>query len=132
MTPLSILYVDDDPDIRVIVATALSLDSSIRLRVAGSGGEALKMVAAGDPPDVAVLDVMMPGMDGPALMAQFAAVPEMKDVPVIFMTAKARQADVALYRAKGARGVILKPFDPLTLAANIRGILAEAVPPPTA
>jgi len=125
MTSLSVLYVDDDADIRTIVSLALSLDPTITLRVATSGAEALDVVAAGFVPDVAVLDVMMPGMDGLTLLDRLHALPVAAKVPVIFMTAQARQADIAAYQARGAIGVIVKPFDPIRLAACVREMLLK-------
>lgn len=121
--PLSILYVEDDADIRHIVRVALSLDPLIRLDVAASGAEALEHLAQNALPDVALLDVMMPGIDGPTLMATLRETPATAALPVIFMTAKARPADVADYRARGAIGVILKPFDPLELATAVRTLV---------
>jgi two-component system OmpR family response regulator len=123
MTPLRVLYVDDDADIRTIVRMALSLDPAMTLTEAASGTEALALVAGGLVPDVAVVDVMMPGMTGPALMEALHARPVTAALPVIVMTAKARPADVAAYRARGATGVISKPFDPLTLAGEIRALV---------
>lgn len=126
MRELSVLYVDDDPDIRHIVALSLSLDPLIEARFAGSGEEALAMLATGPRPDVAVLDVMMPEMDGLTLLERMRAMPATATIPVLFMTARAREADVAAYIARGAMGVIVKPFDPLSLAAAIRERMAAA------
>lgn len=126
MRELSVLYVDDDPDIRHIVALSLSLDPLIEARFAGSGEEALAMLATGPRPDVAVLDVMMPEMDGLTLLERMRATPATATIPVLFMTARAREADVAAYIARGAMGVIVKPFDPLSLAAAIRERMAAA------
>jgi two-component system, OmpR family, response regulator len=124
MTPLRLLYVDDDDDIRHIVELSLSIDPSITLKVAASAGEALAALTSGWLPDAALLDVMMPGIDGPALLDRLRADPLTAGIPVIFLTAKARPADVARYRERGALGVILKPFDPVTLAAEVRHVLA--------
>lgn len=126
MTPLSVLYVDDDEDIRTIVRMALSLDPGLNLTEAASGKEALALIAAGLRPDVAVLDVMMPGMHGPVVMQRLHADPETAALPVIVMTAKARAADLAFYREAGAIGVIAKPFDPLQLAGQVRTLLDTA------
>jgi len=120
MKALDILYVDDDEDIRHIVRLSLSLDPAITLRIAGSAAEALALLDRGRLPDVALLDVMMPGRDGLSLLADLRARPATAALPVIFMTAKGRPADVELYRARGALGMILKPFDPLDLARQIR------------
>ncbi|MEH3047320.1 response regulator [Sphingomonas adhaesiva] len=123
MTRLALLYVDDDDDIRTVVEMALALDADIALRVAASGAEALTAVAGGYRPDAIVLDVMMPGMDGPAVLERLRALPATATVPVIFMTARGRQADLDFYRARGAAGVIVKPFDPMTLPTQIRALL---------
>jgi len=126
VTALKLLYVDDDPDIRTIVEMALALDSGIDVRTAGSGRAAIDLVVQSDwRPDVFVLDVMMPDMDGPATLQALRALPDMSGTPALFMTAKARDADIALYRDLGAAGVVLKPFDPLQLATEIRTLIAR-------
>jgi two-component system, OmpR family, response regulator len=76
------------------------------------------------PPDVILLDAMMPDMNGQTTLAEIRKLPGYSAVPVIFMTARARQADVDAYRQAGAVGVIVKPFDPLTLARQVRGLVA--------
>jgi DNA-binding response OmpR family regulator len=126
---LAILYVDDDDDIRTICELALGLDPDIELRSAMSGPAALAMLAEGGwRPQAVLLDVMMPGMDGPAVMDALRAIDGLAEVPVIFMTARTRDADVAGYRARGAIDVIAKPFDPLSLAARVRAIVGRARP----
>lgn len=126
MTPLSILYVDDDPDIRTVVRLALGLDPAMTLTEAASADAALALVDAGLRPDLALVDAMMPTMTGPVLMEQLHARPATAHLPVIVITAKARAADIAAYRARGALGVISKPFDPLRLAREIRELLRSA------
>ncbi|WP_258046613.1 response regulator [Sphingomonas folli] len=121
MAVLRLLFVDDDADIRTIVELALGLDPTITLRVAASAADALQMLTAA-PPDAALLDVSMPDIDGPALLA--ALHDRIPDLPVIFMTARGRERDVAGLRELGARGVIVKPFDPMSLAAQIRTLLS--------
>jgi DNA-binding response OmpR family regulator len=121
---LDLLYVDDDDDIRHIVALSLSLDPTLAIRTADTGAAALALMAE-RVPDVAVLDVMMPGMDGPALFVRMRDDPRLAGVPVIFMTARGRVADIASYHAQGALGVILKPFDPVRLSEEVRRLLAE-------
>lgn len=125
MTPLTILYVDDDRDIRLIVELSLKLDPAITLREAHSGPAALSALAEEALPDVLLLDVMMPGIDGPTLLDRLREDSRTRDLPVIFLTARARDSDIAGYRARGATGIIVKPFDPLTLAATVRGILTQ-------
>lgn len=117
---LKVIYVDDEPDIRTIVEMALGLDPDIKLRTAEGGRTALDIVDTGFVPDIALLDLMMPEMSGQVLLAHLRAKPGFAAIPIVFVTASARQADVDRYIAEGADGVITKPFDPLTLAATVR------------
>ena len=118
-----LLYVDDDADIRAIVEMALALDGHFVPTVASSGAEALQLVDGGLRPDVIVLDVMMPEMDGLTLIGHLLdRLPP--SIPILFMTAKGRQSDIDLYMARGARGVLRKPFDPVRLGADIRRLAA--------
>ncbi|BBD96765.1 response regulator [Sphingobium amiense] len=124
---LSVLYVDDDDDIRHIVTLALSLDPSVELRAFDRGEEALSAAGSDDwRPDIAMLDVMMPGISGPKLMKALQALPDFATVPFVFLTARARLADIEEYKAAGAADVILKPFDPLTLAQRLDEIARVA------
>lgn len=117
---LSILYVDDEPDIRLIVQMALNLDPRLTTRTAQSGEEALgMMIGEGWRPDLVMVDVMMPGLTGPDVLAALLANPDTADIPVIFVTARARPPDIEAYTAQGARAVIVKPFDPMQLAAQV-------------
>lgn len=118
---LRVIYVDDEPDIRTIVEMALALDPDIDLRVAASGSEALELVGTGSwRPDMALLDLMMPEMSGRELLNRLRGMAEFAALPIVFITASARQADVERYLEEGADGVITKPFDPLTLAHTVR------------
>lgn len=123
---LKLLYVDDDEDIRHIVGLSLGLDPTIDVRIVGSAAGALAEIDRSGVPDVMLLDVMMPEMDGPTLLCRLRQRSDTAAVPVIFMTAKARPADIADYRQRGAIGVIMKPFDPVGLAAEVRATLAGA------
>ncbi len=124
---LTLLYVDDDPDIREVATMSLELDPGITVLSAGSGEEALQLLAAADwLPDAILLDVMMAGMDGPALAARIRSQARFATVPLLFMTARARPSDMAEYHALGAAGVIPKPFDPMRLAGEIRDLVAAA------
>lgn len=124
--PLSLLYVDDDVDIGTIVQMALRLDPTISFRTAASGAEALRIVRDTEwLPDVIVLDVIMPDMGGLELLSLLRVRPHLRDLPVVFMTAKGRDADLATYKKIGAQGIILKPFDPLGLAVRLRAILGH-------
>ena len=123
MTAIRLLHVDDEPDIRTVVELALSLDPIFEVRSCESGADALA-AAAEWRPDVMLLDVMMPVMDGPATLAQLRANPATTDIPVIFMTARAQARETERFRSLGAIGVIPKPFDPMTLAASVRSHVA--------
>ncbi|MBW8910863.1 MAG: response regulator [Sphingomonas sp.] len=117
---LSILYVDDEPDIRLIVEMSLKLRPDVAVRTADSGEQAIAMLHGGDwRPNLVMVDVMMPGMTGPELLAALRKDPDMAGLPVIFVTARARQQDIADYIALGAKGVITKPFDPIRLAEQV-------------
>ena len=121
---LTILHVDDEPDIREVASLSLELDPDIELTSAGSGEAALTLLNDGLRPDVILLDVMMPRLDGPATLAQLRKIEGLRATPVIFMTARAQTSEQDRYVALGALAVITKPFDPMTLASEIRGILA--------
>ena len=125
MSALQVLYVDDEPDIREIAAIALGLDPGIGVKVADSGEQALATIGAeGWWPDVILLDVMMPGMDGPAVLAAIAQAPRSASIPIVFITARTQSQDRARLLQLGAIGVIGKPFDPMTLAKELRAVLS--------
>ncbi len=110
-----ILLIEDDPDIREIACLALESTQNFSVDVCSSGLEALER-AASLSPQLVLLDVMMPGMDGPTTLKKLRLQPNFADVPVIFLTAKVRPHEIENYRQLGALEVITKPFDPLTLA----------------
>jgi len=117
---LSVLYVDDEADIRLIVEMSLKIRPHIDVRTAASAEEAMALLREGTwRPDLAMVDVMMPGMTGPELLAELRSNAVTEDLPVIFVTARARPQDIAAYVEQGARGVITKPFDPLGLADEV-------------
>jgi two-component system OmpR family response regulator len=119
MTRIHILHVDDEPDIREVAELSLGLDPVFVVRSCGSGDEAL-VVAAQWQPDVILLDVMMPVMDGPATLSRLRDNPLTARIPVIFMTARAQTRELDRFRGLGAIGVIAKPFDPMSLASSVR------------
>lgn len=116
-----ILYVEDEPDIQAVAKIALEAVGGFELKVCSSGEEALSH-AVSFAPDLFLLDVMMPGMDGPTTFKALKALPELSNTPGIFMTAKVQPDEVAEYKALGALEVIAKPFDPMTLSEQIRTI----------
>ncbi len=119
------LLVDDDDDIRAIGDLALTEVGGMQTVLASSGPMALE-VAAREQPDVVLLDVMMPGMDGPTTFRRLREQPETAAIPVVFVTAKVQRHEVQRYLDLGAIGVIGKPFDPMGLPGELRGILARA------
>ena len=123
MSDLRLLHVDDDENIRALAALAFDLAGGVAVHSAASGSEALRLVAEGLRPDVVLLDVMMPGMDGPAVLAALAEMPEVAGAPVIFMTAQTQDHEVARLKALGALGVVIKPFDPMPLPTQIVQLL---------
>ena len=123
---MKILHIDDEPDIREITALALGIDPDTELKSCPSGQAALAELAGGYKPDVILLDVMMPGLDGPGTLEQVRAMAGCAETAVIFMTARAQAQEQARFIGLGAVGVIIKPFDPMTLAAQVREILAPA------
>ncbi|MES2898534.1 MAG: response regulator [Pseudomonadota bacterium] len=122
----NVLYVEDDQDIQMVAQMALEIVGGLSLRACSSGREAID-AAASYRPDLILLDVMMPDMDGPATLLELRKLPNTAATPVVFMTAKVQAAEVSHYRALGAVGVIAKPFDPMTLAEQVRQLYALAV-----
>ncbi len=122
MTVHKALLVDDDPDIRTIGRLSLANVGGLDVTLAGSGLEGIDL-ARSVKPDVILLDVMMPELDGPSTLQRLRADPVLRPIPVIFMTAKVQPHEVEQYRAMGAAGVIAKPFDPMTLADEVRRLV---------
>jgi two-component system OmpR family response regulator len=114
----TILLVDDDPSIRQVATLTLERVGGWAVRVAGSGAQALEL-ARDEPPDLVLIDVMMPGMDGPETLARLRELPGFAAVPVVFMTARVQTHEIEEYRALGVVGVVSKPFDPLTLPQQL-------------
>lgn len=114
-----IMYVEDEPDIQAVAKLALETVGGFTVKICSSGKEALEEVH-GFGPDLVLLDVMMPDMDGPSTLKELQADDSLKGLPVIFMTAKVQPQEIAQYREMGALDVIPKPFDPMNLANSIR------------
>jgi CheY-like chemotaxis protein len=118
-----IMLVEDDPDIQEVAVMALADFGGFTVEVCSSGLEALERV--GDiAPDLVLLDVMMPGMDGPTALKELKADAATSAIPVVFMTARSQPHEVEEYKALGAVDVITKPFDPIQLGDVVRGIWA--------
>lgn len=116
-----ILQVEDDADIQAVVKMALEALGGFEVQLAASGRDAVA-AALRNPPDLILLDVMMPGMNGPDTLASLRREPQLAAIPVIFMTAKVQPTEIAGYLELGVIGVIAKPFDALTLAATVRDL----------
>lgn len=123
---LNVLHVDDEPDIREVAAFALEMDPGMTVRSVGSGKEALDLLGEGYAPDVILLDVMMPELDGPGMLERLRLLPDHINTPVIFMTARAQSHELDRFLGLGAIAVIIKPFDPMTLGQQLRDHLASA------
>ena len=116
-----IIYAEDEPDIQEVALMALDDIGGFTVEACNSGQEMLDKAIAFKP-DLILLDVMMPNLDGPATLAQLRKLPELVNTPAAFMTAKVQPKEVEHFLALGAIGVIPKPFDPMTLADQIRDI----------
>ncbi|MBL4613355.1 MAG: response regulator [Magnetovibrio sp.] len=119
-----ILYVEDDPDIQIVAKMALEAVGGYVLHVCSSGQEAITH-GADFAPDLILLDVMMPDMDGPTTLKNLRMIPSLISTPAVFMTAKVMPSDVERYKELGAVDVIAKPFDPMTLATRIHEIWSQ-------
>jgi len=119
-----ILYVEDEPDIQMIARVALESVGGFELCVCSSGTEALEK-AAEFGPDLLLLDVMMPGMDGPTTLSELRKIPQLASTPVMFMTAKVQPQEVEYLKSLNVADVIAKPFDPMALANSIHDSWAK-------
>jgi CheY-like chemotaxis protein len=113
-----ILIVDDEADIREVAQVSLELVGHWQVQTASTGRAGIQ-TARSTQPDAILLDVMMPDLDGPATLAELQADPATRDIPVLFLTAKAQAAERSRLAQLGAAGVLTKPFDPLTLASQV-------------
>lgn len=120
-----ILLVEDEPDIQEIARLSLETLAHLSVQVCNSGKEALEQVGIFKP-DLILLDVMMPGMDGLTTIKHLKSDPLLSNIPVIFMTAKTQASEMKNYINVGAIGAISKPFDPMKLAEEIRNIWEDS------
>lgn len=116
-----ILYAEDEPDIQMVVEAVVQAMSSYEIKICANGKLLLDCVEEYKP-DLILLDVMMPEMDGPATFKNLKANEKTKDIPVVFMTAKAQAHEVKIFEESGAIGIITKPFDPVNLCSEIEKI----------
>jgi CheY-like chemotaxis protein len=117
-----ILIIDDEDDIREVAAMSLETVAGWEVMVANSGAQGLTR-AAMYKPDAILLDVMMPGMDGPTTFRELRKNPATAKIPVLFLTAKVQAADRARFSDLGIQAVLVKPFDPLTLSTQVKNAL---------
>lgn len=113
-----ILLVEDAPDIQLVIRVALEKLGGFTVEACASGKEALAK-APEFSPDMILLDVMMPEMDGPSTLEKLKKLPRMAAVPIVFMTAKAGREELFRFKEMGALDVLFKPFDPNSLAATL-------------
>ena len=116
-----ILLVEDESDIQAVAQLALEAVGGFTVKICCSGNEALQEAPIFEP-DLILLDVMMPVMDGPSTLKVLRQLPLTAETPVIFMTAKVQPQERRFYEELGAIGVIPKPFDPITLSSTIQTI----------
>ncbi len=119
---MKVLLIDDDEDIRSLGQWCLEEVGQFETTVAASAREGIDLAEANQP-DVILLDMIMPEMDGLAALTELSRSPYLKDIPVILLTASVQPAESSSYLEKGAIGVISKPFDPMQLPAEIREII---------
>lgn len=119
-----IMHVEDQPDIREIARLTLETLGGFTIESCASGGEAIAKAPAFNP-DLFLFDEMMPDLDGPATFRRVREIAGLENTPAIFMTAKTAPEDIARFKALGALAVIAKPFDPMTLADQVRTIWAQ-------
>ena len=122
-----ILLVEDNADIRTIVKSALEMIGGFEVRACASGAEALAALNDFEP-QLALLDVMMPDMDGPGVLAGLRALPAGVNLPVVFLTAKTATVEIQRLRALGAADVLTKPFDPMTLHQQVKDVWERVRP----
>ncbi|MEO8382266.1 MAG: response regulator [Acidobacteriota bacterium] len=123
MQPRHVLVIDDEDDIREVAGLGLEMTQGWTITTANGGAAGLQL-AQTIVPDVILLDVMMPEMDGPSTLRALQRDEATKSIPVIFLTAKVQAADRQKFLALGVRGIIAKPFDPVTLGDQIIALLS--------
>ncbi|MBD2743876.1 response regulator [Coleofasciculus sp. FACHB-1120] len=121
---IRILFVEDDPDIQTIACLGLKAVGGFTVEVCSSGSEAIQK-APTFAPDLILLDVMMPGMDGMTTLKALRELPQTLSTPVIFLTAKVQTHEVAYYKQLGVLDVIAKPFDPMTLSVTLNRMWSQ-------
>lgn len=119
---MKVLIIDDEEDIRSIASMSLGILGGIDV-IEAEGGEEGISKAASEGPDAILLDMMMPGMDGPSTLVKLRENAATKNIPVVFLTARAMSSEMEKLKQMGATGVLTKPFDPTQLANQLKQIL---------
>jgi CheY-like chemotaxis protein len=113
-----ILIIDDEDDIREVAALSLEATAGWKTLTANSGAAGIE-IAMAERPDAILMDVMMPGVDGPTTFRTMQENPSIAQIPVILLTAKVQGVDKRRFADLGVAGILFKPFDPLMLAEQI-------------
>jgi CheY-like chemotaxis protein len=122
---VKVLVIDDEADIRKIAKLSLSRVGGMQVVEAAGGADGVRL-AESERPDAILLDVMMPGMDGPATLVMLKAGEATSKIPVVFLTAKAMSVELERLKALGAVAVLTKPFDPMKLPQELKAALESA------
>jgi CheY-like chemotaxis protein len=120
-----LMLVEDDDDVRAVACMALEAVGGFAVEQCSSGAEALQRIVALESalkPQLILLDVMMPGLDGREVLQALRKMPAHADIPVVFFTAKAQHEELRALSALGVAGILCKPFDPMTLSDQVRDI----------
>jgi CheY-like chemotaxis protein len=122
-----VLIIDDEDDIREVAALSLEATAGWQILTAPSGTQGIE-IAIAQQPDAILMDVMMPGVDGPSTFREMQQIPAIAHIPVVLLTAKVQGVDKRRFADLGVAGVLFKPFDPLTLADQISETLRWTAP----
>lgn len=125
-----ILIIDDEDDIREVASLSLEATAGWKVLTASSGAQGIEMAIVHQP-DAILMDVMMPGVDGPTTFHQMQQIPSIAHIPVLLLTAKVQGVDKRRFADLGVAAILFKPFDPLTLADQISAALGWSAPPPS-
>lgn len=123
---IQVLLVDDEPDIRKLIQMSLERVGNFHVEMFGKGSEALTKLQEWKP-DLILIDVMMPEIDGPTLLKKFHEIPDVEKIPFVFLTAKAHKEDLIELEALGPMAVITKPFDPIELPQTLTTMWKQQV-----
>jgi CheY-like chemotaxis protein len=124
-----ILIIDDEDDIREVAALSLEAIAGWHILTASSGAKGIELAIA-EQPDAILMDVMMPGVDGPTTFRNMQQNPAIANIPVLLLTAKVQGVDQRRFAGLGVAAILFKPFDPLTLAEQISEVLGWNEHPP--